>query len=153
MDTWVTPPEPVDPVRVPETLWSVAMRLMDPRPPRSVVEEKVQSPDYPTEIPRALVEGIVAHLKDGIEGCHHAVNECQCELIAVVGELELALKGEMTCGECHGDTFVFDEATYQNALANRTDEERNWAPEESLGHVNCPVCRGAGVVRMEVCQK
>jgi hypothetical protein len=188
------PPEPPDPVKMPEGLWSAALRVLDPQPVSTMVSSvqfqlmhgmeelnklsylrvdgaplwsrqsfqalqgamldanKATKPPAPTgiaEVSRALVTALVDELSEALDGCDHSVGICMCDDIGVLAELKLALDGKLTCPQCGGDTYIFDEAVYAEKFAGLDSDEQRYGDSESLGYVTCPTCTGAGVVRTE----
>lgn len=98
--------------------------------------------------PRALVEALIEYLSEDL-GCDHKVGICMCGTQGVVTELRLALKGEMTCPKCGGESFVWDQEAHDRELARMRAAYPAWAVDGEYGHVNCTACASSGVVSIK----
>lgn len=107
-----------------------------------------------TDVSRKFLRALIEHIGDGLDGCDHAVNICQCEAIALHNELKLALDGKLTCPLCGGEGYRWDEQMYlakTAAIARKTGEPlaELRADGQDYGNVTCVKCGGAGLVRVE----
>jgi hypothetical protein len=141
---------------MPETLWSAALREMDPvwHPVTPDYIKRCQENNQATDVPRALVQGVVKYLSEDL-GCDHSVGICMCSTIGVVQELKLALEGKLTCHGCGGDGFDWNKARHQVECQRIAKEQgfSSWKEVadmygDSPGYITCPECNGAGYVRM-----
>ena len=107
-----------------------------------------------SEVPRKLLEPLIAYMGEGLDGCDHQVGICMCESLALHAELKLALDGKLTCRSCGGDQYTWDEGVF----LERTAEIAQMTGEDladlrmngqDYGNVKCPECDGAGVVRIK----
>jgi hypothetical protein len=149
-------------ITMPETMLSEVMRLLDPIPDyRSSADlrdvrrkELAQRKGCTTDVPRTLIEGMVAYLVGSDLTCDHAVNICMCAEIAAHYELTLLLDGKLICAQCGGDGFVFDEASYEAEVrkyaqwAGVTEGEIRAERDDEAGQIPCPACDASGLTRV-----
>lgn len=143
-------------VTVADYVWHAALRELDPKP--IWPDRQDFGPDSACEYPRRLVEEVVAYLSEDLM-CDHAVNICMCGAIEVVRELTLNLAGQETCRACGGEGFVWDQAAYDKAKAERDADAQKaktgliewrdelwWDIADSAGYQPCLRCNKKGVI-------
>jgi hypothetical protein len=78
-------------------------------------------------VPREIVAAVIPYLKEGDEPPDNSVGIWGNGWAALAAELELAMDGKLTCPQCGGEQYAWDEGGQD---------------------VTCPKCNGAGVVRI-----
>lgn len=57
-----------------------------------------------------FLEALTKEIRSLEPTCDHSVNICECEVIGVLDELDLAIQGKKFCRECggcgHGDPYI-----------------------------------------------
>lgn len=132
MSTWI---------EIPENLLSEACHQLDPMP-----RKRGQT----TTVNTALIEGLLEYFEEGLDGCDHSVNICQCALADTVRELRMTLNGEQTCQMCMGDTYLWSAekaAADQKRLAAQYGEKA-FDYDTDLGMYDCPACSRTGKVKL-----
>lgn len=133
MSTWI---------EIPETLLSEACSQLDPMPRKTGQTTAVNS---------ALVTALLEYFEEGLDGCDHSVNICQCALADLVNELRMILNGEQTCPMCMGDTCLWSAekaAAEKKRLAYQYGESAFDYDTDSLGMYDCPACSRTGKVTL-----
>jgi len=146
-------------VEIENVLLSEALRVSDPiERPSWTLMRRTEIADYRAEmekhpergdsqpVPKALVASLIEYLSDDL-GCDHSVNICNCEVAAIVYELELQLTGKRTCAGCSGEGFNYSEELHRSKLL-QLEPGSQWFDydHESLGYQTCLRCEGSGVI-------
>lgn len=123
---------------VPEMLLSAVAKSIDPNPTD-------RAPAAFTDVPRALVEALIAYMGEDLE-CDHSVNICMCEWADIVYELKLTLDGKTVCRSCGGEGTGWDQAKYE--AAKKAASAKGLYVNDFDGMISCPDCGGSGTVPM-----
>lgn len=143
-------------VAMQETLWSAALRELDPMPQPLTAQMLTQltQNDQITEIPRPLVVAVAEYLSEDLV-CDHGVNICVCGTASIYRDLMLALDGEMCCPHCGGEGINWSEEQFlaeTQKLAYSQGlpvEEVRQMTGDLPGNITCVTCNGHGAVQME----
>lgn len=121
---------------------------------RAALEALIPSLDAATELPREFVRMLAEEIEANDVSCDHSVGICACGEAATLAELKLRLDGMMTCPECGGEGFTWDERVYvlrikgYVSLHGGSEAEARGALGDD-GYATCPRCKGKCVVAVE----
>jgi hypothetical protein len=144
-------------IEIPDLLFAAALREMNPiyDPPNNVrKKEEERHKNSVCDVPRDLIEAMIAYLREGAEGPDYSVGIYGNGWAELAAELNLALEGKLTCRNCGGEGINWDEAQWKREIeriAKETGRSVGEIEEEYgdwPGNIKCETCDGAGIVRI-----